>query len=94
MASKRQAAPKRTDVATKIVTRLATRADAIKDDRAAQQASIDAIQAATNVAQLRQQMVRQQREIHRVRLAVLDIQRLQELSLGLDDGATGDDPNA
>lgn len=95
MASRRlNPAKPRRDVAAKIAARLATRVDAIKADREAQAASIDAIQAAGNVAQLRTQMVRQQREIHRVRQVVLDIERLQELSLGLDDGTTGDDPNA
>lgn len=95
MATKRARAPKpRNDVAGKIAARLATRVTAIKADRAANAANIDAIQAAGNVAQLRQEVVRMQRDMARLRSAVLDHDRLLGLALGLDDGSSGDDPNA
>ena len=94
MATKRtnRAAKPRNDVAGKIATRLATRTADIKADRDANAANIDAIQAAGNVAQLRTQMVRMQREMARMRAALLDQGRLLNLALSLDDGTAPDDP--
>lgn len=96
MATKRtnRVAKPRNEVATKIATRLATRTADLKADRDGNTASVDAIQAAGNVAQLRTQVVRMQRELNRVRAALLNQGRLQDLSLGLDDGTAPDDPNA
>jgi uncharacterized protein YceH (UPF0502 family) len=94
MASRRLRAPKpRNDVASKIAARLAQRVDAIKADRDSNAANVAAIQAAANVAQLRQEVVRLQRELTRTRAAVIDHDRLLGLALGLDDGAGGDAAN-